>query len=215
MEEQILNYFAKLYSHLRETVCTGAGGVRVSIGAGFDQVARLLCKAATGDNKIMFVGNGGSASIASHMAIDFSKNGGLRALAFNDSAALTCLGNDLGYDSVFEEQIALQARRGDVLMAISSSGRSANILRAVKAASVVGCDVITYSGFTEDNPLRQMGKINFYLSSSEYGFVEVGHLTLMHGLLDLVMRGVLAPGISPFGLAQEGRVTLSSAGRIL
>ena len=73
----------------------------------------------------MFVGNGGSAGIASHLAIDFSKNGGLRSLAFNDASALTCLGNDLGYENVFAKQIDFHARAGDLLIAISSSGRSA------------------------------------------------------------------------------------------
>ena len=85
-------------------------------------------------SKIIFVGNGGSAGIASHLAIDFSKNGGLRALAFNDPAALTCLGNDLGYENVFAKQLDFHARPGDLLIAISSSGRSPNILGAVKMA---------------------------------------------------------------------------------
>ena len=58
----------------------------------------------------MFVGNGGSAGICSHLAIDFSKNGGLRAMAFNDPSALTCLGNDLGYENVFAKQIEFHGR---------------------------------------------------------------------------------------------------------
>ena len=83
-------------------------------------------------NKLIFVGNGGSAAItASHMATDYSKNGNIRALALNDSSMLTCLGNDLGYDRVFAKQIELHARAGDLVIAISSSGRSANILNAV------------------------------------------------------------------------------------
>ena len=85
-------------------------------------------------NKIIFIGNGGSAGIASHLAIDFSKNGGLRALAFNDPSALTCLGNDLGYENVFAKQLEFHARPGDLLIAISSSGTSPNILSAVKEA---------------------------------------------------------------------------------
>ena len=87
----------------------------------------------------MFIGNGGSAGIASHLAIDFSKNGGLRALAFNDPSALTCLGNDLGYENVFAKQIELHGRAGDLLIAISSSGRSPNILNAVEAARCRDC----------------------------------------------------------------------------
>jgi hypothetical protein len=86
-------------------------------------------------NKLIFVGNGGSASIASHMATDYSKNDGIRSLALNDSSMLTCLGNDLGYEQVFAKQIELHARAKIFLIAISSSGRSPNILYAVKAGS--------------------------------------------------------------------------------
>src|SRR5580692_9341275 len=135
-------------------------------------------------NKIMFIGNGGSAGIASHLAIDFSKNGGLRSLAFNDPAALTCLGNDLGYENVFAKQIDLHARPGDLLMAISSSGKSPNILKAVDVAREKGCAVYTFSGFSPDNPLRTFGDLNFYVNSGEYGFVEITHLALCHSLLD-------------------------------
>jgi D-sedoheptulose 7-phosphate isomerase len=145
-------------------------------------------------NKIMFVGNGGSAGIASHLAIDYSKNGCLRAMAFNDAAALTCLSNDLGYDKVFSEQIALHARPGDLLVAISSSGASGNILNAVRAARAAGAAVVTLSGFTPDNPLRQAGDINFYVRSDAYGFVEVAHLALCHAVLDIELGWQAADG---------------------
>jgi len=140
-------------------------------------------------NKIIFVGNGGSAGIASHLAIDFSKNGGLRALAFNDASALTCLGNDLGYENVFAKQLEFHARPGDVLVAISSSGRSPNILGAVKMARQRDCKVVTYSGFSENNDLRRTGDVNFYVrgQDKEYGFVEVAHLALCHAVLDIDM----------------------------
>ena len=135
----------------------------------------------------MFIGNGGSAGIASHCAIDYSKNGGIRSTAFNDGAALTCLGNDLGYENVFAKQIDLHARPGDLLMAISSSGKSMNILKAVDIARERGCAVFTFSGFSPDNPLRTFGDLNFFVDSPEYGFVEISHLALIHSLLDLEM----------------------------
>jgi D-sedoheptulose 7-phosphate isomerase len=198
MHLEIMSYFASLHNHLKQVECSDRAGAPLGAEVAFDQAARFLCNATMGDNKIIFIGNGGSAGIASHMAIDYSKNGGLRALAFNDAAALTCLGNDLGYDRVFEHQIQMHARAGDIVAAISSSGRSDNILRAVDAASRMGCRVITFSGFTPDNPLRGKGDVNFYLASDKYGFIEVGHLALIHALLDLIMNGVLARGESPF-----------------
>jgi D-sedoheptulose 7-phosphate isomerase len=136
-------------------------------------------------NKLMFIGNGGSAGICSHMAIDYSKNGGMRSLAFNDGAALTCLGNDYGYENVFSKQIELHARANDMLIAISSSGQSENILRAVHTARKMNCYILTLSGFKASNPLRTLGDINLYVDSSEYGFVEITHLSLCHAILDL------------------------------
>ena len=136
-------------------------------------------------NKVIFVGNGGSAGICSHMATDYSKNGGIRSMACNDGAVLTCLSNDYGYVHVFAKQIEWHARPGDIVVAISSSGKSQNILNATDAAKEKGCFVTTLSGFGSDNPLREKGDINFYLDSKEYGFVEVGHLTLLHLALDL------------------------------
>ena len=148
---------------------------------------RTACTTHHHDRKIMFIGNGGSAGIASHLAIDFSKNAGLRAQAFNDAAALTCLGNDLGYENVFAEQIKSHAKLGDLLIAISSSGRSENILGAVKAARNRCCNVITLSGFGSRNRLRRMGDLNFYVPSHRYGLVEIAHLALCHAALDIGM----------------------------
>jgi D-sedoheptulose 7-phosphate isomerase len=137
--------------------------------------------------RIFFVGNGGSAGICSHMATDWMKNGGFSALSLNDGATLTCVGNDLGFEQVFAKQIEMQGRPGDLLIAISSSGNSANMLRAVEAARAVGMGVITLSGFGEDNKLRRTGDINFYVPHSRYGYVEISHLALCHALLDLSM----------------------------
>lgn len=133
---------------------------------------------------IFFVGNGGSAAIASHMAIDYAKRGGKRAMSFNDPAALTCLANDLGYAEVFAFQIERHARAGDLLVAISSSGHSENIHAAVGAAVSHGCDILTLSGFDADNPLRKMGRVNFYVPSNDYGHVEISHLAILHSMVD-------------------------------
>ena len=152
-----------------------------------DRIIDWLHEVRDARKKNIFIGNGGSAAIASHMAIDYSKNGRLPSLAFNDGAALTCMGNDLGYENVFAEQILLHAREGDLLFAISSSGASPNIIAAVKQAREVGCRVVTLSGFREDNPLRQSGKLNWYIKSPEYGFVEIAHLVICHTILDIEM----------------------------
>ena len=137
-------------------------------------------------NQVIFIGNGGSASIASHMAIDFWKNGHIKAVSFNDGAQLTCLGNDFGYEHVFEKPIEFFAKSGDILIAISSSGKSENILKGVKAALTKKCHVITMSGFSKANPLRKMGSMNFYVPSDSYGFVELTHAAICHCILDYI-----------------------------
>ena len=144
--------------------------------------------------KLMFIGNGGSAAIASHMATDYSKNGGMRSLSFNDGAVLTCLGNDYGYEHVFAKQIEFHAVAGDLLIAISSSGRSPNILRAVERARRIGCHILTLSSFGADNPLRRLGDLNLYVATSAYGFAEISHLALCHAILDRAIAAVEAGG---------------------
>ena len=187
------SYFVTLSDLLCQVEVTSRSGQRVEFAdAATALMARARATHAAG-NKLIFVGNGGSAAIASHMATDYSKNGGVRSLALNDASMLTCLGNDLGYDRVFAKQIELHARSGDLVIAISSSGRSANILNAVEAAAAAGCTVATMSGFTPDNPLRRQGEWNFYVASDRYGFVEIGHLTICHAVLDFLC-GLPAPG---------------------
>ena len=185
-EREIGSYFCALSNYLSHTAVTLKSGEPVELASAINQVMDDALRIHAGGNKLIFVGNGGSAAIASHMATDYSKNGNIRAIALNDSSMLTCLGNDLGYEQVFAKQIELQGRRGDILIAISSSGRSSNIINAVKAARAAACSIITFSGFEADNPLRSLGDINFYIASDRYGFVEIGHLTLCHAILDFL-----------------------------
>ena len=187
MQDRIGAYFDTLNQLTRGAECTDAKGEAISIGVAFDLVRAQAHAAHDGENKLMLIGNGGSAAISSHLANDLSKNGGLRSTAFNDGAVLTCLGNDYGYEHVFSKQIEWHARAGDLLIAISSSGKSPNILNGVRAAREKRCRVVTLSGFGEDNPLRKAGDVNFYVRSPYYGLVEVAHFSLLHAILDLDM----------------------------
>jgi D-sedoheptulose 7-phosphate isomerase len=178
-------YFATLASHLDQAAATVGAGVPVEVAAAMAAVIERAREAQATGHKLLFVGNGGSAGISSHSAIDYTKAGNLRALSLNDGAALTCLGNDLGYEQVFAYQIRAHGRPGDLLIAISSSGRSPNILNAVAAARDQGMAVVTLSGFAPDNALRQSGDVNFYIGSDHYGMVEISHLAICHAILDL------------------------------
>lgn len=148
----------------------------------------IINNKARNGGKAVFIGNGGSAAIASHMSIDFWNNGGVPSICFNDGALLTCISNDYGYQHVFERPINMFLADVDVLIAISSSGRSENIIRGVQAAVSKGCSVVTLSGFNADNPLRKLGECNFYVPAGEYGLVEVAHQYICHLILDTIVN---------------------------
>jgi len=183
----ITDYFAKLAEIIASATYTDSSGSDVAVEEAFSAVLGRFKSTAEAGNKVLFCGNGGSAGICSHMATDFFKNGGVKALALNDSSALTCLSNDYGYEFVFSKQIEMIADSGDLLVAISSSGNSENILNAVASARDKGCQVITLSGFEENNRLRRTGDINVYVSAQDYGFVESAHLAIITAMIDLHM----------------------------
>ena len=189
MAELADSYFKALGDTSSRIEVTDTLGASAEIDSAINNLIQKIRSTHDSGNKIIFIGNGGSAAIASHMAIDYSKNGNFRATALNDPAALTCLSNDLGYEKVFLKQIELHGRAGDMLVAISSSGSSRNILNAVEIARAMNLEVVTLSGFHSENPLRSKGHTNFYVPSSEYGLVEILHLCLCHAVLDIADLG--------------------------
>ena len=184
-----IGYLKGLGDVLLKIEVTKAGGQAQSLEAGMEDAVKMVSEQGNKRKKIIFIGNGGSAAIASHQSVDYWKNGGMRAIAFNDTSLLTCIGNDYGYPFVFEKPIEMFADPGDVLIAISSSGKSDNILNGVKMAKKKGLTAITMSGFKTDNPLRSLGDINFYVPAptGAYGFVEIAHLTLCHCIVDAII----------------------------
>lgn len=178
-----IDHFTKLAFLLTDAECSLFG--KPTLFQGIVQAFSDTASRLRPSGKIIFIGNGGSAGICSHMAIDFSKRGKIPSVALTDGAALTCLGNDIGFENVFGKQIEWHAQPGDLLVAISSSGRSPNILCGVDAARAKRCNVMTLSGFDDDNPLRRRGDMNIYVRASDYGLVEVAHHALLHAVLDL------------------------------
>lgn len=188
LEKMAKNYYADLAALMNSIAVTNKEGVQINFYKGIETVGQLFLSTAKSRNKLMFIGNGASAAMASHLSADFWKNAGLKAIAFNDIALLTAVSNDCGYQHVFEKPIKMFADRGDVVVAISSSGKSGNILNAVKAARSKRCRIITLSGFKEENPLRKMGDINFYVHSGIYGPVEIIHHSICHCILDTIIQ---------------------------
>ena len=187
MGSTFADYAKAFTATLGSAAATGGDGQALDMDQAITRTQSAMRALAGSVNKVMFIGNGGSAGIAGHLAIDFAKNGGVRSVTFNDASSLTCLGNDLGYDQVFAKQVEMQGLAGDLLVAISSSGESKNILNAAQLAKTMGCTAITLSGFAPDNSLRRLGDINFYVASGVYGFVETAHQAILHAILDTAM----------------------------
>jgi D-sedoheptulose 7-phosphate isomerase len=187
MQEHLVRYFDIQARLPLQTEVTDRRGATMPLHAFYvAAIARMQACHGAG-NKIMFIGNGGSSATASHMANDFTKNGNMRATCFTDSSAITCLSNDYGYEHVFAKPIEMFAQPGDVLVAISASGNSQNLLNGCAAARAKDCLVITMSGFKPDNRLRRLGDYNLYVQNDEYGFVETTHIALCTALLDIAM----------------------------
>jgi D-sedoheptulose 7-phosphate isomerase len=144
--------------------------------------------------RLYLVGNGGSAGVASHAVTDFLNVGKIRATTLHDPSLLTCMSNDYGYEVAFARIIATMAAREDALIAISSSGQSANIRNAAAEMRRLGGKVVTLSGFKGDNPLRALGDFNIWLDSTDYGMVEIGHQFVLHNLADRIRLGMQGIG---------------------
>ena len=182
-------YYEILTTLIQNMSVTDKAGKALDLQTGLEKAVALIRACGKRGRKLMFIGNGASASISSHMAADFWKNAHIQAVAFNDAALLTCVSNDFGYKHVFEKPIEMFAGAGDILVAISSSGKSENVLRGARMALSKGCRIITLSGFKKDNPVQALGDINFYVPFSSYGHVEVLHHSICHCMLDMTAAG--------------------------
>ena len=134
-----------------------------------------------------FLGNGASAAFAEHMALDWTKNGGIRSQNPSSSVLLTALANDISFQDSFATYLDRYARPGDVVVTISSSGNSENVVRAIATARKMNCKVITLSGLKPDNTSRKLGDVNFYVPARTYGIVECAHQVLLHMMIDAFM----------------------------
>ena len=153
-----------------------------------DQAAAMVWAAHQSGKKIILVGNGGSAAMASHVAVDFTKAASIRAINFNEADLITCFANDYGYEHWVEKALEAYADSGDLAILISSSGKSHNILNAAEKANEMGLSVITVSGFLTDNPLRKLGEVNLWVSSSEYNIVEMTHHVWLVAIIDYLIE---------------------------
>ena len=138
---------------------------------------------------IYLIGNGASASMASHFAADLAKNADLHTQVFTDTSLITAVANDMSYDMVFVAPLRRRLKVGDMVVAISSSGNSPNVLKAVEFAASRKATVVTLSAMRPTNALRASGALNFWLPADTYGMAETGHAAILHHWMDRVSSG--------------------------
>lgn len=181
-ESNINEYLVKLSTLMGEVQVTDLSGTDMPLNEGANRAIQLMLEVKTAGQKVMLGGNGGSSAIVSHAQNDLSESSQIRAMVFTEQPVLTARANDYGYGSVFERPLNIWAEPGDLWITVSSSGKSENIVRSLEMARHRNCNIITFSGFSADNPSRSMGDINFYVPSSVYAYVESAHMTLLHFL---------------------------------
>ena len=156
--------------------------------AGMNLLVDVFTRHKEKQTQLFFIGNGGSSAIASHMTADFMKNGGMNTYSLYDNAVTTCMGNDYGYEYIFSRPMEFLVKEGDLVVAISSSGNSRNIINAIETAKCKGATVITLTGFRSDNKAKQMGDVNVYVPCEKYGIVESIHNLILQQIVDMIME---------------------------
>ena len=145
----------------------------------------LTCKKK--NKKVMIFGNGGSSAVASHVAIDLTNAANIRCQNYADSSLITCFSNDYGYENWVKKTIENYADDGDVLILISSSGMSKNMINAVRQKSKKFSFIATFSGFSENNIIRKSGNISFWVNSNIYNYVENIHQIWLLSIVDSII----------------------------
>jgi len=147
----------------------------------------MILATQSSGNKLIFAGNGASASIANHASLDFTKQGKVKSVNFNESAFITAFANDYGYENWVKKALEFYADEGDTLILVSCSGTSANVVNAAKYANENGINVITFTGFSPTNPMKMAGDVNFWLDSKAYNIIEGIHQIWLLSICDLII----------------------------
>ena len=150
-----------------------------------EKSVKIINRIIKQNKRIFIIGNGGSASIASHVSVDFAKVARVRSSTFNNSNLITCFANDYKYENWVAEAIQAYCDNKDLIILISSSGTSKNIVNAAKYCQKKKMNLITLSGFNKNNPLSKLGFVNFYINSKNYNFIEMSHHIILLSIVDI------------------------------
>jgi len=178
-----------LHRLLTAVAFTDRRGHEVDPETGFAQWTALGKELRERRRTAFLIGNGASASMASHFSADLAKNAHVHTEVFTDLSLITAISNDMGYEHVYAEPLKRRGQRGDLLVAISSSGRSPNIRAATAVARATELAIVTLSAMSPDNPLRGEGDLNVFLDCRTYGEAETGHAAILHHWMDRMAEG--------------------------
>jgi D-sedoheptulose 7-phosphate isomerase len=154
----------------------------------FLKIVNIFREIKKNKKKVILVGNGGSAAIASHVSVDLTKLCKIRAVNFNEADLLTCFSNDYGYENWIQKALSFYADKRDLVICISSSGESKNIINGAMFAKSIGCKVITLTGFNEKNKVKKIGHINLWLDSKSYNLIEMTHHIWLLSIVDFIAK---------------------------
>ncbi len=149
---------------------------------------KLINNVKKNNSKIIIAGNGGSAALSSHVAVDFTKAVGIRAINFNEADLITCFANDYGYENWLYQALKSYSKKKDLVILVSSSGQSLNMINAAKYCNQKKINLITFSGFSQKNKLRKLGKVNFWCDSKSYNKVEMTHHVWLLMIVDYLIE---------------------------
>jgi D-sedoheptulose 7-phosphate isomerase len=180
-------YTDAIVAGLQQMIVTDASGSPISAPDGFARWVAMTHEIDERGGQLFIIGNGGSAGMASHMITDALAIGRLRAVALTDPTMLTATANDVSFDDVFALQLDRLGRRGDLLIALSCSGNSANIVRAVETGRDREMQAVTVSAMQPDNACRSRGDLNFYVPLARYGWAQSAHQVILHYWFDLYL----------------------------
>ena len=154
-----------------------------------DRIGRKLEKQKAKKGRLLIFGNGASSSIASHAALDFTKQAKLESLCFHDPSLITAYSNDYGYDNAFKEMLVSYCKEGDIVFLVSVSGESENLLRVNEKALNMGLYTVSFTGRSPDNRLKVSTSESIWVDSHAYNIVENTHSIWITTLIDYLVGG--------------------------
>jgi D-sedoheptulose 7-phosphate isomerase len=182
----LTKYTIEVAEGLNKTITSDKSGV-IETQAAFDKWVALITDRKQKGGTFFFCGNGASCTMAEHLSHDCFQNADMKTYTISETSHITAISNDISYEDVFAYRIGKVGAGDDVLITISSSGNSPNVIKAIETARGKGMFVVTVSGKSEDNKSRQLGDLNFYVPLPTYGLVESAHAVLLHALLDIYL----------------------------